>query len=118
MESVRSLSMIAWTKRHAEENQMNNEPVQVLIAGGGVAALEATLALRALAADRVEIELVAPEREFTYRPLSVAEPFRVAEMRRFPLERLVHAAGARLREGSLASASTGQHVAHTTNFVV
>src|SRR5438270_8220315 len=113
MESVRSLSMIAWTKRHAEENQMNNEPVQVLIAGGGVAALEATLALRALAADRVAIELLAPEREFTYRPLSVAEPFRVGETRRFPLARLAEAAGAQLRQGSLASVDSDEYVVRT-----
>jgi aspartate oxidase len=38
--------------------------VQVLIAGGGVAALEAALALRALAEDRVSVELLAPEPQF------------------------------------------------------
>ena len=43
-------------------------PLHVLIAGGGVAALEAMMALRALAGDRVEITLLAPEREFHYRP--------------------------------------------------
>jgi sulfide:quinone oxidoreductase len=53
------------------------KPVRVLIAGGGVAALEATLALRALADERVAITLVAPESDFVYRPLAVAEPFRV-----------------------------------------
>jgi sulfide:quinone oxidoreductase len=82
---------------------MSGKPVQVLIAGAGVAALEAALALQALGEDRVSVELVAPEKEFTYRPLAVAEPFSVAEVKRFPLERLVGAAGARLREGSLAS---------------
>ncbi len=39
-------------------------PVRVLIAGGGVAALEATLALRTLAEERVAITLVAPESDF------------------------------------------------------
>ena len=33
-------------------------------------------ALQALAGDRVAIELLAPGRHFTYRPLAVAEPFR------------------------------------------
>ena len=33
---------------------------RVVIAGGGVAALEAALALRELAEERVEIELVGP----------------------------------------------------------
>jgi hypothetical protein len=49
--------------------------VRVLIAGGGVAGLEALLALRALAGDLVDLELLAPEPAFWYRPLAVAEPF-------------------------------------------
>ena len=75
----------------------------VVVAGAGVAGLETALALQALAEGLVSVELVAPETEFTYRPLAVAEPFRVGEMRRFPLERLVHAAGAELRRGALVS---------------
>jgi sulfide:quinone oxidoreductase len=47
----------------------------VVIAGGGVAALEALIALRDLAGDRVNLNLVAPEPDFVYRPLAVAEPF-------------------------------------------
>jgi len=35
-----------------------------VIAGGGVAALEAALALRKLAEDRVDTELLAPEPHF------------------------------------------------------
>ena len=76
--------------------------MHVVIAGAGVAALEAALALRELAGDRVTVELVAPEQEFRYRPLSVAEPYGYGEMRRFPLDRLVAAAGAELRAGSVA----------------
>ncbi len=74
---------------------------RVVIAGAGVAALETALALRALAEDFVSVELVAPEREFTYRPLAVAEPFRVGEVRRFPLAPLVAATGAALRRGTI-----------------
>jgi sulfide:quinone oxidoreductase len=77
--------------------------VKVLIAGGGVAALEATLALRELAEERVTITLVAPESDFTYRPLAVAEPFRVGDVRRFPLRSLVEASGAELRPARVAS---------------
>src|SRR5215831_1017239 len=86
-------------------------PVQVLIAGGGVAALEATLALRTLAAERVAITIVAPELDFTYRPLAVAEPFRVGEARRFPLRPLVAAAGAELRQGGIAAVDPDRRVA-------
>jgi sulfide:quinone oxidoreductase len=81
----------------------NRRRTNVLIAGAGVAALETTLALQTLAGELVSVELVAPEREFTYRPLSVAEPYRYGEMRRFPLDRLADAAGATLTEGSLAT---------------
>ena len=76
---------------------------QVLIAGAGVAALEAALALQALTEDEVSVELVAPEAEFTYRPLAVTEPFRVGEVKRFPLRRIAEAAGARFRTGSVAA---------------
>jgi hypothetical protein len=55
-------------------------PVRVLIAGGGVAALEATLALGALAKGWIAITVVASESDFVYRPLAVAEPFRVGEV--------------------------------------
>ena len=81
----------------------NREPRHVVVAGAGVAALETALALRALADGLVRVELIAPETEFTYRPLAVAEPFRTDEVRRFPLEPLVNGAGATLRAGSLAS---------------
>lgn len=77
-------------------------PLHVLIAGAGVAALEATLALRALAADRVDIELLAPDTEFVYRPMAVAEPFAQGEMRRFHLPQLVELAGGRLTPGTMA----------------
>ena len=65
----------------------------VLIAGGGVAALEAALALRELAPGLVDVELVAPEPAFWYRPVAVAEPFGLGEVRHFDLADLASAAG-------------------------
>ena len=64
---------------------MGSERFRVVIVGGGVAALEGLLALRELAADRVDIALVAPVDEFLYRPLSVGEPFGLTAPRRFSL---------------------------------
>lgn len=58
---------------------MSERATSVLIAGGGVAALELMLALRALAERRVEIELLSAEHEFGYRPWGVAEPFDVGK---------------------------------------
>ena len=48
---------------------------QVVIAGGGVAALEAVLAIRALEEGPTSIELLSPSRDFRLQALSVAEPF-------------------------------------------
>jgi sulfide:quinone oxidoreductase len=89
------------------------DALQVVIAGGGVAALEATLALRALAAEPVEIELIAPETDFVYRPLAVTDPFRVGETRQFPLEPLVEAAGGSLRQGHVAGVDPDRRVVIT-----
>jgi sulfide:quinone oxidoreductase len=76
---------------------------RVVVAGAGVAGLEAALALQTLADELVSVELVAPERDFVYKPLAVAEPFGVGQMRRFPLRTLVEAAGASLRAGSVVA---------------
>ena len=51
------------------------DPVHVVIAGGGFAALEAAVALRALAEDRVRLTLVSPEPYFAYRPSATVEVF-------------------------------------------
>jgi len=53
----------------------DGKPPRVLTVGGGVAALEAVLALRALAGKRLELELIAPDRDLRYPPLEVVEPF-------------------------------------------
>lgn len=49
--------------------------IEVIIAGGGVAALETALGVRELARDRVRLTLVAPMDDFVYRPMAVFEPF-------------------------------------------
>src|SRR6266511_2246557 len=90
-------------------------PLHVLIAGAGVAALEAALALQALARDDVSFVLAAPEAEFIYRPLAVTELFRVGEGRRFPLQQLAESAGARLRTGSVAAVDPERKVVTLEN---
>ncbi len=89
-------------------------PLQhVLIAGGGVAAIEAMLALKKLAGERLVIELLAPERDFVYRPLSVAEPFGLGQARRFDLSALTREAGARYRTDGLAAVDAERRSAFT-----
>jgi sulfide:quinone oxidoreductase len=86
---------------------------KVLIAGGGVAALEAALALRALADDRVSVELLSPDPRFWYRPLAVAEPFGLGTVRSFELAALAREAGAVFTPGELTSVDAARHVAYT-----
>lgn len=58
---------------------------RVVICGGGVAAIEGMLRLRALAGDRVEVTLVAPNDEFVYRPLATREAVGFGGTRRYQL---------------------------------
>lgn len=87
----------------------------VLIAGGGVAALEAAFALRALAGDVVDLEILAPEPRFFYRPLAVFEPFGGARVQTFELAELAKSLGAQLTLDELASAAPGSHVVRTAH---
>jgi sulfide:quinone oxidoreductase len=73
----------------------------VVIAGGGVAALEALIALRELAGDRVRLTLLAPERDFVYRPMAVAEPFCLGRATRHPLSEIAREFDASLEHDAL-----------------
>lgn len=70
-------------------------PRRVVIAGGGVAGLETLMALRALAGDRVEITVVAPELKFFNRSMSVEQPFRPQRGRGLRLDHVFAEFGAR-----------------------
>jgi sulfide:quinone oxidoreductase len=104
--------MCASRARHNVAGMITNthlHPLHVLIAGGGVAALEAMMALRALAGDRVRITLLAPDREFSYRPMAVAEPFAIAHAWRTPLAGIAADFGAQLVTGALDSVDSAEH---------
>ncbi len=85
----------------------------MLIAGGGVAALEAVLALAQLAPGRLAVSVLAPGSEFVYRPMSVREPFAYPPASRYPLREIVSDAGAELIRGELAWLDPDARVAHT-----
>src|SRR4051794_20588765 len=51
------------------------EPLHVVVAGGGVGAVEALLALRDLGEGALRLTVVAPEERFVLKALSTAEPF-------------------------------------------
>ncbi len=92
-------------------------PYRVIVVGGGVAGLETMVALRSLAEDRVDVEILAPGREFVYRALAVAEPFGAGEALRFDLGMLAEGSGARHRLGSLQAVDPGRHEIHTNRGV-
>ena len=79
---------------------------RVVIAGGGVAALEALLALRADAGDLVDITLVADTDTFFYRSLQVGEAFGIGHPRRYSLALLVADSGGRFIHAPVASVRT------------
>jgi sulfide:quinone oxidoreductase len=81
--------------------------MDVVIAGGGVAGLEALLGLRAMAGDKVRLTLIAPDADFSYRPLAVAEPFALGHAHRVPLTRFTAETGAELVLEALAGVDDG-----------
>jgi sulfide:quinone oxidoreductase len=72
---------------------MSADRHRVVIGGGGVAALEALLALRELIGHRVELTLVSPHEDFLYRPVTVAEAFDRGEARAYALSEILASVG-------------------------
>src|SRR5690242_17853267 len=87
----------------------SSDPLSVLIAGGGVAALEALLALSHLAGDRVEITLLAPEPDFVLTPMTVVEPFGGPPAEHRALAPVAAEHGATLVTGRLAEIDAPAH---------
>jgi sulfide:quinone oxidoreductase len=81
---------------------MNASPrLRVVVAGGGIAGVEALLGLRELAGDRVETTLLSAGDEFVYRPFTVAEPFGRGHARRIAVADVARDVGAELVRGTL-----------------
>jgi sulfide:quinone oxidoreductase len=83
-------------------------PFHVVVAGGGFAALEAVLGLRALAGSAARISLVSPDPVFAYRPAATLDAFSGAAPRAFDLAMIAAELGVRYyrtRVESVAAAS-------------
>lgn len=87
--------------RRAAPSVPDMSKTKVLIAGGGVAAVETMLGLHALAGDRVEIELLSNSYELVNRPSSVTQAFGSQLPRRLDIARIAKDCGARLHHGTL-----------------
>lgn len=83
-----------------------------MIVGGGVAALEAALTLAELAGARVQTRVLAPNRDFLYRPLSILDLFRGVPAERFAIRRVTAMAGAEVCPGRLGWVTPKTHRAH------
>ena len=88
---------------------------QILIAGGGFAAVEAALALRALAGERVSLAILAPDPVFHYRPAATTEPFDVSPSRRYDLRAIAGDLGAQYYESRLEAVASRKHLARTAS---
>ena len=86
---------------------------KVVIAGGGVAAAEAMLALRQLMGDGISIELVSSGRHLSLRPLAVPEPFGLGESYDLRLDVLAREQTAQFRVDSLATVEPDRQVITT-----
>jgi sulfide:quinone oxidoreductase len=89
---------------------IHDAPLRVLVAGGGVAGLEAVLALSDMAPDRVDVTLLSPQDEFVYRPLAVAEPFSMGRIHRYPLAQVAKDLRIRLVRGTLDRVDADQRL--------
>jgi sulfide:quinone oxidoreductase len=94
-------------------NSDSRTKLRVLIAGGGVAALEAALALHELAGELTDVTVIAPNEEFVVRPLVVREPFSYPRARHYPLAAVVEEANAELLADTVAWVDSERRVLHT-----
>lgn len=86
---------------------------RIVIAGGGVAALEALLALRSLLGSIPAILLLAPRPELAYAPVAVAAPFSARRPRRFPLAQIARSHGADWVQDSLVEVDSERRQVRT-----
>ncbi len=86
-------------------------PVQpVLVAGGGPAAIEALLALRALAGGDVALELLAPDPVLVVRAYEVLSPFHEGAEHRYPIARIAADLGVPVVRDALAAVDPSARV--------
>jgi sulfide:quinone oxidoreductase len=80
---------------------------RVVIAGGGVAALEAVMALHDLASGELDVQLIAADPDFTLQALSVASPFGGEDPPRLALEPFCRDHAAHFRADQLTEVWAG-----------
>jgi len=89
--------------------------VKVLIAGAGVAGVEAALALRDLGGDLIDVDMRDPRREFALRPFAVGEPYGASRIFRYDMETLASRCGASFHPDGIVSVDSQKQLATTRN---
>jgi sulfide:quinone oxidoreductase len=89
----------------------SENPMRVVVAGGGVAGVEALLALHDLAGERVELTVIEPEVEFVFRPMATAEAFGRGVGERRPMIRVAADVGADFIRGRLTGVDQDRRLA-------
>ena len=85
-------------------------PWRVVVAGGGVAGVEALLGLRDLGEGALELALVTPGLHFVLRPYAVAEPFGGPPSPSLPYADVAREQGARFVRDRLRAVRADDHV--------
>jgi sulfide:quinone oxidoreductase len=88
-------------------------PTNVLIAGGGVAALELLLALRVHAGPHVTITLLTPDAELAPRAMTVAEPFARGGALTYDWSQIAHHQDAKLVLDTLVAVDAPERIVFT-----
>lgn len=96
-------------------SQDSSAEPHVVIAGGGIAGLEALMAVRDLAGEEVAITLVAPDLDFVYKPLIVEEPFSSQPAEQHALGPIAQEFGAEFIQQGLAEVNAEEHSAQLTD---
>jgi sulfide:quinone oxidoreductase len=78
-------------------------PLHVVVVGGGIAGVEALLALRALTGDALSLTLVSPAEQLHYRPFTVLEPFSARATRHYDLDEICNDLDVTRRRDALAA---------------
>jgi len=96
-------------------NEPAKEQSRILIAGGGVAGLEAMLAVSDLCGGSARVTLADPEPDFLYKPLMVEEPFALGPAERFALAPLAAEKGAEFKLTALRAVRPAEHEAELSD---
>ncbi len=90
-------------------SEPNETGAKVRIVGGGVAGVEALLALGDLAGDSAELTLIAPEPDFVYKPLLVEEPFGLGPPEQYALQPLAEESGGEFLLKAVSAVDSAGH---------